>query len=588
MTDRPRISLLRSSAPPLAACVALLTPCLAAAAPAASGDDLLGQFETWADNPAVQLGARVLLAVLLFIGGWIVAKAISYAVYQVFSKTDLDNKAAEKLGVGVLLSEKKDGAQDGSVERFIAQIAYYVVMLLVIVGVLEFAGLSQVAGPLERLVDTVVQALPRIGKAALILIAAYFAGTILRKVASAALDKLGVDTRFAELAESGERKPAFSATVGSVIFWLIMLVGIAGAFEALEIGPIATPLHNAIDHVVSVLPKVAFAALLVAVGYFGGRIARTIVRKVLQGLGFDALAEKAQLDRVTGKTSPSDVVATALMVFIIVQASIAALNELGLTTLSEPLTDMMGQFWSLLPKLGVGVVIVVVSVFVGQLLRRVVAGALRNLGLDRFMESLGFKKLSDREDRLGEYSEALGFAVQVGVILLGVAQALATLQLVTWSLYVNAFLGYIVKNVAVATLVVGVGFAIGNYVRDLIRARGDDKVGKWMGEFARYAVLVFAFTMAVRQLDVAEDFVLMTFGLLFGALCLGAALAFGLGGREVAGDIVKRRYDEARRQMAKRPAPRPATGPTTAPPRAPTVPTKTTVTPEKKPDGSES
>ncbi|MEM6292563.1 MAG: mechanosensitive ion channel [Myxococcota bacterium] len=575
----------------MAACVALLTPWVAAAAPSASDDGMLGQFEAWAENPAVQLGARVLLAVLLFIGGWIVAKAISYAVYQVFSKTDLDNKAAEKLGVGMLLREKKGGGDEGSVERFIAQVAYYVVMLLVVVGVLEFAGLSQVAGPLERLVDTVVQSLPRIGKAALLLVAAYFAGRILSKVVSTALDKLGVDTKFAELAESGEAKPAFSATVGSVVFWLIMLLGIAGAFEALEIGPVATPLHNAIDHVVGVLPKVAFAVLLVAVGYFGGRIARTVVRKVLQGLGFDSLAEKAQLDRVTGKTSPSDVVATALMVFIIVQASIAALNEVGLTTLSEPLTDMMGQFWNLLPKLAVGVVIIVVAVFVGQLLRRVVAGALRNLGLDRFMENLGFKKLSEREDRLGEYSEALGFAVQVGVILLGVAQALATLQLATWSGYVNSFLGYIVKNVAVATLVVGVGFAIGNYVRDLIRARGDDEVGKWMGEFARYAVLVFAFTMAVRQLDVAEDFVLMTFGLLFGALCLGAALAFGLGGREVAGDIVKRRYDEARRQMAKRPAPKPAakpaTGPTTAPPRAPTIPTKTTVTPAKKPDGND-
>jgi hypothetical protein len=204
----------------------------------------------------------------------------------------------------------------------------------------------------------------------------------------------------------------------------------------------------------------------------------------------------------------------------------------------------------------------------------VVSGALRNLGLDTFMEKLGFKKLSEREDRLGEYSEMVGFAVQVGVVLLGVAQALATLQLATWSGYVGAFLGYIVKNVAVATFVVGVGFAIGNYVRDLIHARGDDETSKWMGEFARYAVLVFAFTMAVRQLDVAEDFVLLTFGLLFGALCLGAALAFGLGGREVAGDIVKRRYDEARRQMNKRPP--------VSSPRAPTIPVTTTVKPEKK------
>ena len=52
--------------------------------------------------------------------------------------------------------------------------------------------------------------------------------------------------------------------------------------------------------------------------------------------------------------------------------------------------------------------------------------------------------------------------------------------------------------------------------------------------------------MAIHQLGVAEDFVLLSFGLMFGALCLAAALAFGLGAREVAGDIVRRRYDKAR------------------------------------------
>jgi hypothetical protein len=178
----------------------------------------------------------------------------------------------------------------------------------------------------------------------------------------------------------------------------------------------------------------------------------------------------------------------------------------------------------------------------------------------------------------------LGFAVQIGVILVGVAQALSTLDLEMWSAYVNTFLGYIIKNVAVATFVVGVGFALGNYVRDLIQARGGDNTGEWMGEFARYAVLVFAFTMAVRQLDVAEDFVLLTFGLLFGALCLAAALAFGLGGREVASDIVKRRYAEARQQMNTRDA---AGASAAAVRRSTPAPVKAPITPPVVPGSDE-
>lgn len=542
-----------------------------AAAPADDGD-FMTRMESWASNPAVRIGSRILLAILLFIGGWIVARLASYAVFHLFSRTELDNKVAQKLGLSMIMGDRKSSEDPGSLERVIAKVVYYLVMLLVVVGVLQFAGLTQVASPIAGLVDSVVGAVPSIGKAGLILVIAYFAATILRKVISGALDSAGLDRRFAELTEGDEGPQArFSETAGKVVFGLVLFFGIAGAFEALDIPPISEPLHNAVNHIIGILPRLGVAVILVGIGYFGGRIARHLVRNVLSGLGFDKLAGKVGIDKLAGKTTPSDIVGTGLMVFIIVQATIAALNELGLETLSVPLTGMMGQFWNLLPALAVSVVIVAVAVFVGQLLRKVVAGALRNLGLDSFMEKLGFKKLSEREDKLGEYSELIGFGVQAGILLLGVAQALDNLQLDTWAAYVNAFLAYIVKNVAVATFVVGVGFAIGNYVRDLIQARGEDEASRWMGEFARYAVLVFAFTMAVRQLDVAEDFVLMTFGLLFGALCLGAALAFGLGGKEVAGDIVKRRYDVARSQMNKKAAPAATKPPAPKPPIVPPV-----------------
>jgi hypothetical protein len=540
-------------------------------------DDWSTKLRVFASTEVVQTAARVVLAVLLFIGGWIVAKLVAYGAFQALSRTKLDNVLAEKLGISMILRERRDGeGEEGSaVERLFARIVFWIVMLLVIVGVLEFAGLQQVAGPIQRLVDTVAQALPRVGKAALILLVAYIAGRVLSLFVSGALDRLGVDRRFAQLTEDDAAargaRPAttqpFSSTTGRVVFWLLMFFGLAGAFEALEIQPIAEPLRNAIDHIVSLLPRIAVASLLVLAGWIIGRILRTVVRNLLQSIGFDALAAKLGVDKLTGKLSPADLVASVLFVFVMFQASIAALNELGLETLSIPLTGMMTRFWGLVPAIGASLLIVLVGVVVGRLLRRVVAAALKNVGFDGLMSRLGFDKLPDRPDHLDEYSEIVALAVYVGVILLAVAQALANLQLHTWAGYVDAFLAYMVKNVAVAMLVVLVGFGIGNYVRDIIRSRRvevaaevDDGSRGWLAEFARYAVLVFACTMAVRQLDVAEDFVLITFGLLFGALCLAAALAFGLGGREVAGDIVKRRYDAARAKLSK-----PLLGPRTPP-----------------------
>jgi hypothetical protein len=526
-------------------------------------------FKALISTRALSVGGRVVIAIVLFIIGWVVAKSASYGVFTLLSKTKVDNVLAQKLGITLLMPDRdgdgERGEEGGAVERLVAKIVFWMFMLLVIVGVLQFAGLSQVAGPIERLVDTVIQALPRVGKAGLILLVAYIAGLILKMVVTSGLDSFGVDRRFAQLAETEDdvRQP-FSTTAGNIVFWLLIVFGLAGAFEALEITPISEPLHGAIDRVVGILPKLAIAALLVFVGWTAGRILRVVVRNLLTSLGFDRLVARIGLEKFTGKSSPSDLVGVTLMVFVMLQATIAGLNELGLETLSGPLTGMVAQIWNALPAIAVSILILGVGVFVGGLLRQLVSTALRNLGFDRLMERIGFGKIADRDDRLGEFSELVAYGVQIGVVLLAVAQALDNLGLDTWSAYVNGFLAYLLKNVAVALAVVLVGFVIGKHVRDLIVSRqGDNETGKWIGEFARYAVLVFAFTMAVRQLDVAEDFVLMTFGLLFGALCLAIALSFGLGGREVAGDIVKRRYEQARGKLASRPP---------VPPKAPPAP----------------
>jgi hypothetical protein len=315
------------------------------------------------------------------------------------------------------------------------------------------------------------------------------------------------------------------------------------------------------------LPIVGIAALIMLGGYLLSKVVRVIVTRALESLGFDNLIAKFKLQGLFGGSTPSKVVGWLVMALILVQTVIAALHQIGLETLSRPMTDMMSQFWDLLPSLAVSALFVVLGVFAGRLLRGIVHKALVGLGFDRLMERLGFGQIAERDDDLAKPAGLVAFIVQVVIVLLAIAQALDNLQLHTWATYVDAFLRFAVTRAAVAMLIVGVGFVIGNYVRDLIEARqrgerpptpeGVEVVHEpvWMAEFARYAVLVFAFTMAVHQLGVAEDFVLLSFALLFGALCLAGALAFGLGSRDLAGEIVRERY-----RKAKSPSP---TAPTT-------------------------
>lgn len=564
------------AAPPLLTFALTLIPTLAFAAPPAgqppaqpqAQESLVVQwihyFQSALPANVIDAGLHVVFGLLVFVLGWFLAKLISWAVFRVLCKTELDDKLADKLGIKMLLEDRKGSPKkDNALERAVAQVVYYTLMALVVVGVLEVAGLKQAAAPIQRLVDTVIQALPFIGKGIAILVIAYFAGLILSKLVTRFLDVASVDKRFAELQEDpkegDEQTKPFSETAGQVVFWVVMLVGLTGAFDAFGIDAISTPLSNAVDSLMDLLPAIGIAALIGLGGWVLAKIARTVVSSALESLNFDKLVARVKLDALFGESTPSKVAGWLVQAFILVQTAIAALHRVGLQTLSEPMTDMMAQFWELLPSLLLSIVFVVVGVFVGKLLRGIAQSTLESVGFDRMMDRIGFGKIAERDDELAKPSGLAGFVVQAIIVLLAIVQGLQTLQLDSWAGYIDSFLVFAVTQAAVAMLIVGVGFTIGNYVRDLIEARqrGDapaegegesdaEKSPVWMAEFARYAVLVFTFTMAVHQLGVAEDFVLLTFGLLFGALCLAGALAFGLGARETAGEIVRERYKQSR------------------------------------------
>lgn len=485
--------------------------------------------------------------------GWVVSRVVAWATYNVLIRTDLDDRLAESLGLRQVIDTPKD---KNRLERIVATALYYFLMLFVVVAALQQAGLADAALPIQTFLGSIAGALPNIGKAGAILGVAYLVAMVAKNAVGTGLERSGMDKRFAEMSEpvtpgEPEAPGGMASGAGQAAFWLVMVVGLAGAADALQITPIAVPLRNAMDRVVSQIPSAGYAALIIAFAWIAGRIARTVLENALASVGADAAVERAGVLRLFAGRRPGQVAGLLAQAFILLQGAIAALNQLGLRTLSDPLTDMTARFWLLLPDLAVSAVILALGWFGGSLVRTVVTSVLKGIGFDSVFERLGFGKLHAWHESLDEPSELVGAAVHAGLFLVAGTQVLENLDLHTWAQYLDGLLEYSVKNVAVALVIVGIGMALGNLVRDLVTARSDadPEAQQWLGAVARYGVLVFAFTAAIRHLDVAEDFVMMSFGLLFGSLCLATALAFGLGSREVAGDIVKRQYERAQRRI---------------------------------------
>lgn len=518
---------------------------------------LLGRvdFGEMISQDTVALGQRIAAAIGLFILGLLIAKFVGRLVEKALLRATWDDRLAARLGFDV-------DANQGKIERVTGQIVFWILMGLVVVAVLDFAGLSDAAGPLQDVVATFMTALPAIGKATIIMLVAWVLAAAARRILVKVLDSAGIDRRYAQLAE-GTEEPAeaapaeetadkpLSTNIGQIAFWLILFVGVTGALDALDLGAIVDPLRNVLDTVLAALPAVAMAAVVLLVGYIAGKIARTVISNLLRSVGFDELTNKTlRLEQVFHKRAASDVVGLVIMAFIVLQALIAALDRLALGTLSAPLAEMMAQFWNVLPAILTAALLIAVAVVVGRIVRDVVASLLESVGFDRVLPKLGLAELAGQNEKLQRPSATVGQLAYLTILLVAIVQALENIGLGTWAAYLETLLAYAVRNVLPALVIVAIGLWLGNLVRELILRSGVQTDRAWLAAIGRWAVLVFTFTMALYQLDVAQAFVTTAFALLFGALCLALALSFGLGAREVAAEIVREQYDKARNEDA--------------------------------------
>ena len=195
-----------------------------------------------------------------------------------------------------------------------------------------------------------------------------------------------------------------------------------------------------------------------------------------------------------------------------------------------------------------------VLLLVGYVVAKVIGGGLARLlhhgGLDRTLMSGGagrwIAKLTASPSRL------LG-RLAFWVLFLGaVALAVSVLGIEALTDFVGEIFAYL-PNVIAALLIFVVAGAIAAGVGALVgRAMGDTPTGRVVGSIAPVLIMVIAVFMILDQLRIAEDIVETTFQALMFGTALALALAFGLGGRDVAARMLEGAYQtgqESREQI---------------------------------------
>ena len=187
---------------------------------------------------------------------------------------------------------------------------------------------------------------------------------------------------------------------------------------------------------------------------------------------------------------------------------------------------------------------------IGYIVAKIVAGAITRLlmrsGLDRRLtEGQGGSYVSKVTHSPSRVLGGLAFWVLLlGVLALGVS----VLGIAALTAFVGAILAY-VPNIIAALLIFLVAGAIAASVAALVtRTMGDTPTGKVLATVVPGIVMAIAAFMILEQLEIAPEIIRITYAALIGALALAAALAFGLGGRDVAARMLEDAYVKGQQQ----------------------------------------
>jgi len=232
-----------------------------------------------------------------------------------------------------------------------------------------------------------------------------------------------------------------------------------------------------------------------------------------------------------GKQNLSGLLGLITFILILIPIIIAGLEALGFEALTAPLSAMLETTFTAIPAILAAALILIVAYVIGKLLGELVASVLEGVGFDNILMTLGLTK----ESNTGRMtpSQIVGYLVMLGVVYLAALSASSMLELPALTLVLTGFFAFAVR-ILVGLVIFGLGLWLAGLLVKVVDA-SDWPQKNLASIFVRVVVIALATAMALSQMGLADSIINMAFGLTLGAAALAVALAFGLGGREVAG-----------------------------------------------------
>lgn len=202
--------------------------------------------------------------------------------------------------------------------------------------------------------------------------------------------------------------------------------------------------------------------------------------------------------------------------------------------------DTIGAVTLWIPNLLGALALLIIGWLVARLAQFVIGGLLRRLRLDALTERVGISSTLSNAGMDSSVSNLLARLTYWLILFVFILAAVESLGLIGFAETINQLVGYL-PNVIAAALILLLGSLIAQVVGDALREmtiRAGVAAGPALGQVVRYTLLIFAVILALAQLGIQTDLLIIAASSLLAATSLALALAFGIGSRDLARNIM--------------------------------------------------
>lgn len=228
------------------------------------------------------------------------------------------------------------------------------------------------------------------------------------------------------------------------------------------------------------------------------------------------------------------------------------MKEFWEKALLGPLETLSKNVLAVLPNVLAMSIILLVGLVAAWSIGHVVERLLRVIGLDHLSNRIGVSASLARGGVKTDPSRILGRAAYWVVVVFSVMAGLGALNLQPINQFAQSFLAYL-PHLFTAALILVAGYLLSNFISQAVLIAAVNAglpPARLIAACSRWGIQLIAVAMALEQLGIAQNIVVVGFGIAFGGVVLAAAIAFGLGAKDLAKEFLERRLGNKPRDHA--------------------------------------